>query len=127
MVVAEVAHFADGRLGSNVEAAFVRSLERLSVETPEPADWPLIAGLVERYADLHLGTVDASIVVLADRLETDLIVTLDRRHFGVVQSPRGRSFRLLPEPLAIHESAAAYPMGAITPSQPDSLTETQQV
>ena len=56
----------------------------------------------------ELGTVDASIVVLADRLETDLIVTLDRRHFRAIRSPRGRSFRLLPEPKQIHEDVAEH-------------------
>ena len=56
----------------------------------------------------ELGTVDASIAVLADRLETDLIVTLDRRHLGAIRSPRGRSFRLLPEPKQVHEEPADY-------------------
>jgi predicted nucleic acid-binding protein len=108
LVVAEVAHFASLRLGPGAEAAFARSLADLSVEDPEPDDWLLIADLVERYADFPLGTVDASIAVLADRLDTDLIVTLDRRHFGAIRSPRGRSFRLLPELKQVHEDAADY-------------------
>jgi predicted nucleic acid-binding protein len=111
LVIAEVAHFAALRLGPDVEAAFVRNLPRLGVEDPHPEDWPLIADLVERYADFPLGTVDASIVVLADRLDTDLIVTLDRRHFGAMRSPRGRAFRLLPEPKQVHEETADYSPG----------------
>jgi hypothetical protein len=47
-------------------------------------------------------------VVLADRLDTDLIVTLDGRHFGAIRSPRGRSFRLLPEPKQVPEDSADY-------------------
>ena len=108
LVIAEVAHFAASRLGPRGEAAFVRSLPYLSVEEPHPEDWSLIADLVERSADFPLGTVDASITVLADRLDTDLIVTLDRRHFGAIRSPRGRSFRLLPEPRHVHEDVADY-------------------
>ncbi|KRT63977.1 MAG: hypothetical protein XU10_C0005G0001, partial [Chloroflexi bacterium CSP1-4] len=27
----------------------------------------------------------------------DLVVTLDRRHFGVIRSTQGRSFRLFPD------------------------------
>jgi predicted nucleic acid-binding protein len=108
LVVAEVAWFAVARLGPRGEAGFVRSLRDLNVEAPQPDDWPLIADLVERYRDFPLGTVDASIVVLADRLDTDLIVTLDRRHFGAIRSPRGRSFRLLPEPKQVHEDPADY-------------------
>jgi len=108
LVIAEVAHFAAVRLGPRGEAAFARSLRDLTIETPEPDDWPLIADMVERYADFPLGTVDASIAVLADRLDTDLIVTLDRRHFGAIRSPRGTVFRLLPEPKKVHEDPVAY-------------------
>ena len=108
LVVAEVSWFAAARLGTRGESAFVRSLRDLAVEAPHPDDWPLIADLVERYGDFPLGTVDASIAVLADRLDTDLIITLDRRHFGAIRSPRGRAFRLLPEPRQFNEDLAAY-------------------
>lgn len=108
LVVAEVAHFATSRVGPRGEAVFLRGLEAFEVEGPSPDDWPIIADLVERYGDFPLGTVDASIVVLADRLETDLIITLDRRHFGAVVSPGGRRFRLLPEPDAVHEEPEPY-------------------
>lgn len=108
LVIAEVVHFAALRLGPRGEAAFVRSLADLNVEGPDPDDWPLIADLVERYRDFPLGTVDAATIVLADRLDTDLIVTLDRRHFGAIQSPQGRRFRLLPEPKQVHEQTADH-------------------
>jgi uncharacterized protein len=108
LVVAEVAYFADRRLGPRGEAAFVRGLASLDVEPPEPDDWLAIADMVERYADIRLGTVDASVAVLADRLGTDLVLTLDRRHFGAIRAPSGRSFRLLPEPPAVHEAQAEY-------------------
>ena len=108
LVVAEVVYLIGSRAGPLEEATFVRGLERFAIDPPNPDEWPVIADLVERYGDFPLGTVDASIVVLADRLETDLIVTLDRRHFGAVRSPRGRSFQLLPEPEQVHEDLADY-------------------
>ena len=108
LVVAEVAHFAALRIGPRAEAAFVRRLSLLDLESPEPDDWPRIAEMVERYADLRLGTVDASVAILADRLGTDLIVTLDRRHFGAIRAPNGRPFRLLPDLPAVHEASAEY-------------------
>lgn len=52
--------------------------------------------VVERYRDLPLGLADASLVVLADRYETETILTLDERHFRVVRSLSGHPFRLLP-------------------------------
>jgi predicted nucleic acid-binding protein len=112
LVIAEVAHFAGTRLGPRAEAAFLRGMGALEIEPPGADDWPLIADLVERYADLGLGTTDAASIVLADRLETDLIVTLDRRHFGTVPSPAGRRFRLLPDPIGVDEEPAAFEAGS---------------
>ncbi len=108
LVIAEVAYFVERRLGSIREAAFLRSLRGVEIEAPAVDDWPLIADLVEKYADFPRGTVDASIAVLADRLGTDLIVTLDRRHFEALRSPQGRAFRILPEPRRVNEESAAY-------------------
>ena len=108
LVVTEVVYLIGSRAGPLEEATFVRGLERFAIDPPNPDEWPVIADLVERYGDFPLGSVDASIVVLADRLDTDLIVTLDRRHFGAIRSPRGRSFRLLPEPKQVHEETADY-------------------
>ncbi|WP_423922658.1 hypothetical protein [Candidatus Poriferisodalis sp.] len=52
--------------------------------------------VAERYRDLLLVLTDASLVVLAHRYETESIATLDERHFGVVQSLKGRPFTILP-------------------------------
>jgi uncharacterized protein len=51
--------------------------------------------IVYRYADLGIGLADASIVVLARRYDLHDVLTLDERHFRVLQGPRG-PFRLLP-------------------------------
>jgi predicted nucleic acid-binding protein len=97
LVVAEVAYLAGRRLGPTVESRFVRGLNAVEVEAPTSEDWAAIADLVERYADFPLGTTDASVAVLADRLETELILTLDRRHFGALRSAQGRPYQLLPD------------------------------
>jgi predicted nucleic acid-binding protein len=97
LVVGEVAYLVERRLGPRLEVEFLRSLTDLEVEAPRTEDWDAIADLVERYGDFPLGTVDASVVVLADRLGTDLIVTLDRRHFLALRKSNGSSFTLLPD------------------------------
>lgn len=109
LVVAEATYLVGSRFGPQKEAAFVRELNRFAIEPPIDADWPAIADLVELYAGLRLGTSDAATIVLADRLDTDLVVTLDRRHFTAVRSPGGRHFRLLPEGVSVHEDQASYP------------------
>jgi hypothetical protein len=96
LVVAEVTYLVGRRLGSRAEAALLRGLEAFEVEAPGREDWTAIAELVERYADFPLGGTDASVAVLAQRLGTDLIVTLDRRHFGAVRRRGGEPFRILP-------------------------------
>jgi predicted nucleic acid-binding protein len=96
LVVAEVTYLIGRRLGPRAEAAFLRGLEGFEVEAPGREDWTGIAELVERYADFPLGGTDASVAVLAQRLGTDLIVTLDRRHFGAVRMSDGEPFTVLP-------------------------------
>lgn len=97
MVVAEATYLVGSRLGSKVEAAFLGSLVGFDVEAPTTVDWPRIAELVEHYGDFPLGGTDASVVALAERLETNMIITLDRRHFGAVRPVRAGSWVLLPE------------------------------
>jgi len=96
LVVAEATYLIGRRLGPRAEAAFLRGLEGLEVEAPDRSDWPVMAALVERYADFPLGGTDASIAALADRLGTDLIITLDHRHFAALRSSSGGFYRLLP-------------------------------
>jgi predicted nucleic acid-binding protein len=68
----------------------------LLAEPVRPGDWLRIAELVAIYRDLPLGTVDASVVVAAERLGIKAIATLDRRHFSVVRPNHVRAFELLP-------------------------------
>lgn len=97
LCIAEVAYFLERRGHAAASAAFVRGLRGFDVRQPTPDEWERIATLVEEYADLSLGAVDASVVSLAERLKTDLVITLDHRHFGVVRPRHVDAFRLLPE------------------------------
>jgi predicted nucleic acid-binding protein len=98
LVIAEVCYLVGRRLGASAEAEFLRSLADHDIEAPHMQDWDRMAALVEQYADFPLGAVDASVVALAERLGTDVVVTLDRRHFGAVRPLHREAFRLLPEP-----------------------------
>jgi uncharacterized protein len=97
LVVAETAYLAGTRLGPDVEARFVAALAGLEVEAPAPEEWRRIAELVSDYADFPLGTADASVVTLAERLDTDVILTLDQRHFRAVRPRHRETLRLLPD------------------------------
>ena len=97
LVVAEGTYLIGRRLGPLIEAAFLRGLQSFDVVAPAAADWLRVGDLVERYANSPLGGTDASVVALAERLDVEIIITLDHRHFGPIR-PRHRSaFRLLAE------------------------------
>ena len=55
--------------------------------------WPK---LVTEYADLPLGTTDAAVIALAERLGVGEVATLDRRHFTVVRPRHTAALTLLP-------------------------------
>jgi predicted nucleic acid-binding protein len=76
-------------LGDLADGAF-------SVEPVAAADWLRIAELVAHYRNLPLGTVDASVVTTAERLNITQIATVDRRHFTVVRPNHVAAFTLLP-------------------------------
>ena len=96
LVVAEVTYLVGSRMGPKVEAGFLRGLGALDVDAPAAKDWVRIAELVEQYADFPLGGTDASVIALAERLRTETVITLDRRHFRAVKPRHCRAFRLLP-------------------------------
>jgi predicted nucleic acid-binding protein len=97
-VVAEVCYLVERELGSRAEAAFLRSFDEGTFTLVDliPADLLRMATLVETYADLPLGGVDASLVALAERLGITDIATLDRRHFTVVRPRHLEALTLIP-------------------------------
>lgn len=97
MVVAETTYLVARTLGPATEADFLAGMEEFEIDLPLPDDWNRIAELVRQYRDFPLGGTDASIIVLAERLQTDLLLTLDRRHFGAVRPRHVPAFRILPE------------------------------
>jgi uncharacterized protein len=96
LVIAEVTYIVGRRLGADAEARFLRGLEDFDIEAPSPDDWPRIADLVERYRDFPLGGTDASVIALAERLGSEVVITLDSRHFAAIQPRHRAAFLLLP-------------------------------
>ena len=85
-------------MASSPRSAFFGDLAAgwFSIDSVPPGDWLRIAELVATYRDLPLGTVDASVVAAAERLDISEIATIDRRHFGVVRPNHTDAFTLLP-------------------------------
>ena len=53
--------------------------------------------LIDQYASLPMDYADATLVVLAEELGSDLVFTTDRRDFGVYRIRGRRRFRIVPD------------------------------
>jgi uncharacterized protein len=97
-VAAELDHLLATRVGARAALLVMRELSRGAYVLPSMAagDLAAAADVIEAYPDLDVGVADASIVVLARRYRTREVLTLDRRHFGVLRPLDGGRFTLLP-------------------------------
>ncbi len=98
LVLTELDYLVGRRHGQDAAIAVMRELSsgEYNIADFGASDLSLATEVMTTYADLRLGLVDASLVVLAKRFKTTEILTLDQRHFRVVRSLSGRHFRLLP-------------------------------
>lgn len=95
-VIPEADYLLGRRLGAKSRRAFYRGITEghyFVADVPRQA-YARIAAIDERFADLALGFVDASIVALAESLEVPRIATADRRHFEPLAAAFG--LELLP-------------------------------
>lgn len=97
-VIAEVGYLLAREASPDVESSFLRSLADGSFKPVEltNVDYTRMADLVDQYADLPLGTTDAAVIALAERLDVDEVATIDHRHFTVVRPRHVKAFTLLP-------------------------------
>jgi predicted nucleic acid-binding protein len=62
-----------------------------------PASLRRARELIEQYASLPMDYADATLVVLAEEIDTDLIFTTDHRDFVVYRIRGRRRFRIVPD------------------------------
>jgi predicted nucleic acid-binding protein len=81
-----------------VEASFLDALARseLVVEATTTQDFARMADLVRQYADFPLGTADASVIAVAERLGATHVAMINHRHFLAVRPAHCAAFELLP-------------------------------
>jgi predicted nucleic acid-binding protein len=98
VVTAEVGNLLAREAGAQVASLFLRSVADGDLQPVElvAEDYARMAEPVETYGDLPLGTTDAAVVALAERLGVTEVATLDRRHFTVVRPRHVEALTLLP-------------------------------
>jgi predicted nucleic acid-binding protein len=94
-VVTEVVYLLG--FSSAAQLAFLTFVASGALEIAEitAPDVSRAATLMERFADLPMDFADATLVVLAERMRSTAVFTLDRRDFSVYRVGR-RVFRLVP-------------------------------
>jgi len=95
----EIDYWIRKGLSPDVWRTFVEDIARgaYRLENVTEADLTRAGELEDRYADLDLGFVDASVIAVCERLREDKVATLDRRHFGAVRPAHCDALHLLPE------------------------------
>jgi len=93
-ILAEIGFLVETRMGTDVLVAFLADLEQHAFTLANTEDdLARVRELVRQYADLPLGLADSTVVACAER-SGGKVLTLDRRHFGVVA--REGTIELLP-------------------------------
>jgi predicted nucleic acid-binding protein len=97
-VTAEADYLLGVRHGRLARRRFLSDLAagHFTVAALERGDYQTVIDVEVRYADLDLGLADCALIVLADRFDTNRILTFDERHFRAVTPLRGGAFTLLP-------------------------------
>lgn len=97
-VIPETCWQIERNLGPRSEATFLRLVVTgdLAVVDLAVADYQRCVELIEHYADLGLGLVDASVVTIAENHEIATLATLNERDFRVVRPRHCDGFELIP-------------------------------
>jgi len=97
-VIAETSWLILDRLGPDAHHQFLRLIidGHLDAVDLTTTDWARSLDLVERYTDLRLDLMDASLVAVAERLDITTFATFNHRDFAVVRPAHVDAFELIP-------------------------------
>lgn len=79
--------------GPRLLAEFATATRLRAHDLAQPADLRRAAELMARYPDLPMDYADATLLILADQLGIEEILTLDRRGFSAYRTPGGEALR----------------------------------
>jgi len=97
-VLAEVAYLVGKIAGVENVVLFLRGLKesRFQLVALLDEDVERVARILERYADSRIDFVDASVMAVAERFHSSIVLTLDRRDFLLFRPEHCDFFELLP-------------------------------
>jgi len=98
-VLVEVDYWVHKWLGAGPFIALLDDITAgaYQIENLLPQDYSRVREICDRYADAEIGFVDAAVLAIVERLREPKLVTLDRRHFGLLRPRHTDALQLLPE------------------------------
>lgn len=97
-VLAEAAYLIHRDAGTDQLVRFLNALpvSRFCTVCLTDLDFARSAAILEQYSDSRIDFVDASVMAVAERYNSDTILTLDRRDFSLYRPLHCSTFVLLP-------------------------------
>ena len=97
-VLVEFDHFASRQHDRRAVGALLEEIERgvYEIEDLLASDHRRVRELLDTYADLRVGFVDAAVLAIVERLREPKLATLDHRHFAVMRPRHVEALELLP-------------------------------
>ena len=98
VVLPELAFMVLRELGYPVLGHFLQSITQgeLVIARTTDEDLRRTVEILEQYADSRIDFVDCVIAAMAERLEIETILTIDRRHFQLFRPRHTTHFNILP-------------------------------
>lgn len=99
VVLSELAYLVVRDLGYPPLTTFLKAIAQgeLHVAHFQNEDISRAAEILTTYADNRVDFVDCMIVAMAERLDIQSILTIDRRHFGAFKPKHCNHFQIIPE------------------------------
>jgi len=97
-IIPEICYLLNSNLGREAEKKFLTAIiqEELKIESMKNEDFRRVWQLLDTYANINIGFVDASLIAIAERLKINRILTTDRKHFSIIRPRHCSAFDLLP-------------------------------
>jgi predicted nucleic acid-binding protein len=97
----EIDYLLRVRLGNEALLQFLADIRdrAFRVECLTTSDFDRSAAILKKFESLNLGLSDAAVVAVAERLGTNVILSVDQRDFRAIRSASKKFFRLLPADL----------------------------
>ncbi len=96
-VVTETCYLLQRRVGINAPKSFIRKIStgKLTIFELKPSHCPRIEELMQKYRDLPMDLMDASLVILAEELGQGRILSVDYRDFNAYRWKNTKPFQNL--------------------------------